>query len=433
LIRRYVLFFALAAVIDVAAGALAWHHHVASLDALIETQADAARSFLASAPASVDPMRVIDIIRQPEIEVIYAPRGMPGLPDLPRPLRHDRFGGFAAELAHIRPRLVDAGDVSLILVPSAAGLMKWLLTDVGVCLGVLVAIVVAALITGAALARAAREPLLRTTLALEALAGGDFKPQTIQAGQTPEIARLAKAYNAAAETVSRSIEERRAAAAEFQRFLADAGHELRTPLTIVGGYIDVLAGHAADKDATEQRVIDGMKSQMSRMRAMVEKMLLLSRLESGTASPRAVSVASVISEVAETMHDKYPDRDVSVASDPAAIVFIDEDDLYEALCNLVENALRYAPDSPVELTANVVDGDAAIVVADRGPGIAAEEQPMIFERFYRGKDNADKDGSGLGLAIVRRIVERWAGTIALRSDSSGTRVTIRFPRAEKSA
>ncbi|HLX25825.1 MAG TPA: histidine kinase dimerization/phospho-acceptor domain-containing protein, partial [Candidatus Cybelea sp.] len=369
MIRRYVWLFALAAVIDVAAGALAWHHHVASLESLLDSQALLAQKFLASESGKLDPTRVLDVASRPGIDVLLhdrssnavyfnregelAPGPMPPLgfpPPSGMPERHrNRFATFAADLAHIKPRTVELGDLSVTLVPSAEALTHFLIADAGICVAVLAGLIIAALITGAALARAAREPLLRTTLALEALAGGNFTPQKIEAGQSPETARLAHAYNAAAQTVASSIEERRAAAAEFQRFLEDAGHELRTPLTIVGGYIDVLAGRAHDKDATEQRVIGGMKSQMARMRAMVEKMLLLSRLESGGAQPRPVEVARVAADVADTMRDAYPGRNVIVKCDPSAAIFIDEDDLYEAQANLVENALRYAPESPVEL------------------------------------------------------------------------------------
>jgi signal transduction histidine kinase len=68
-------------------------------------------------------------------------------------------------------------------------------------------------------------------------------------------------------------------------------------------------------------------------------------------------------------------------------------------------------------------------VIDRGPGIPPDEQAMVFERFYRGRNNNGQEGSGLGLAIVRRVVERWNGSVALESSDRGTRAILRFPHA----
>jgi signal transduction histidine kinase len=169
------------------------------------------------------------------------------------------------------------------------------------------------------------------------------------------------------------------------------------------------------------------------MRALVEKMLLLSRLESGEKVPSIVSVAAVSDDVAEDLRVQFPGRDIDVACDRGARIRIDENDLYEAERNLVENALRYAPGSTISVSACVRDGVAEIAVSDRGPGIPKSEQRLIFERFYRGQDRTDAEGTGLGLAIVRRVAERWNGTVALDSNGSGTRVVLRFPNAEGAA
>jgi signal transduction histidine kinase len=454
-LRRIVLLVAASACVIVAAGTVAWRHHVESIALLLDAQAATARAFLASPAGLRDPARVLSVVARPEIDVLLHDRatGMaytwldgriaepppfgsaPGVPPPPagRPGRSP-LGALAAELAHIPPRHVEAGDLALDLLPSAAALKYWLAVDAALCAAILAGVVALAATIGGALARAARRPLVRTTAALEALAAGDFTPQTIEAGDSTDIARLARAYNAAAETVARSIEERRAAAAEFQRFLADAGHELRTPLTIVGGYVDILDRHAGGGDATVRRAVAGMGAATARMRALVEKMLLLSRLESGVAAPRVVEVGPVSDEVVEAMRPEFPDRVITVRCDANARITIDEDDLYEAQRNLVENALRYAPESPVAVSAIARDGEVVIEVADAGGGIPEPEQAMVFERFYRGKERPRSgdasEGSGLGLAIVRRVVERWGGTIALHSNASGTRFVMRFPRAQ---
>lgn len=225
--------------------------------------------------------------------------------------------------------------------------------------------------------------------------------------------------------------ERRAAAAEYQRFLADGGHELRTPLTIVSGYVDVLANLLPD-GATERRIIDGMRAETARMRALVEKMLLLARLETPVAVPRLVDVATVAAEAAETMRTRFPGRDVRLcAADGGANVVIDRDDLYEALHNLIENALRYAPESAVEVDVRAGGAQAEIAVRDSGPGIEPGEQSKIFARFYRGAAQTDGEGSGLGLSIVSRVAARWSGSLELQSAAGATAFTLRFPLAEE--
>jgi two-component system, OmpR family, sensor kinase len=448
-IRRYWLILVLAGGADAIVGAAAWHAHVAAIDTLLDAQSATVRAFVASA-AHADAPRLLEAVARPEVDVLIhgddvwldyvdgatrhgPPQGPPPGERAPPangpPPRGTQGGLIAADLAHVPPRTIDAPDYSVTLVASALALTRFLYTDVAVCTAVFIAFCILASLASDAIERAARRPLERTTLALEALAAGNFTPQTVEPGDAGETARLARAYNAAAETVARSIEERRVAASEFQRFLADAGHELRTPLTIVSGYIDILAAREPSDD-TERRVIDGMQSQTARLRGMVEKMLLLSRLESTAAAPRAVSVASVARDVAETMRDSFSDRRIDVRCDADASIFIDEDDLYEAQRNLVENALRYAPGSAVDLRAAREGASVRIDVKDSGPGIPAEEQAMVFERFYRGKERKDSAGSGLGLAIVRRIAERWGGSVALRSDANGTLVTMRFPATE---
>jgi two-component system OmpR family sensor kinase len=257
----------------------------------------------------------------------------------------------------------------------------------------------------------------------------------VTAAAAVAIAALAFAFvlqfqRAANKQLEVTLEERRTAAAEFQRFLADAGHELRTPLTIVSGYLDILSARATNDDG-DARILAAMRAEAARMRGLVEKMLLLARLETPISVPRLVDPAQVAHDVAGVMQARFPDRSIDVREGDAASLVIDYDDLYECLRNLVDNALRYAPDSPVTIETAVESGRAVVRVIDRGPGIRPEEREAIFERFYRGRNSAESEGSGLGLAIVKRVATRWNGDVDLASGRDGTTFTLRFPLADE--
>lgn len=367
-------------------GTLAWVLHVRSVASQLDAQAAAAPSLLANTD---NPRHAMALLSRPGIDAHFIPHpGMmmppPGpapYPEGPPHFHASWFDHTVAAIAHIPPRVVMLGTRPIFLVASPEALAQWFLADVAIC-----ACAIALLLFNAI-----------------------------------------RSYGVATQAVARALAEREAAAAEYQRFLADAGHELRTPLTILSGYIDVLDGYPHDEQ--QARALNGMRSASTRMRGLVEKMLLLSKLESAERAPSVVSVAEVSDEVAQDMLSQHPHRQIVLKCDAKARVRIDEDDLYEAERNLVENALRYAPDSPVQVETNVRDGAVEIAVIDRGPGIPKDELAMVFERFYRGRSNDGQEGTGLGLAIVRRVVERWNGSVALESSDTGTRAILRFPSA----
>ena len=120
--------------------------------------------------------------------------------------------------------------------------------------------------------------------------------------------------------------------------------------------------------------------------------------------------------------------EVAIVDDP--VVIGDRDEIHEAIANVVDNTIKYAPGSPVRIAARPVNGNALeLTVADRGPGIHPEDRAGIFERFYRGATRGDVEGSGLGLAIAKRAVERAGGELRLADTSpAGTVFAFRLRR-----
>lgn len=217
----------------------------------------------------------------------------------------------------------------------------------------------------------------------------------------------------------------------MRQFIADAGHELRTPLTVVMGFIDVLRRRAANDPPASLKIYDAMLVESRRMKALIEKLIVLARLEN--AHPReleTVDMSEVARQVVLTLQSLEGGTRLHLRPASGAIVRGYENELHDALRNLVENALKYAPQSRADVVVRVEDDDTVVEVIDAGPGIALDEQAQVFARFYRGRERGDTEGFGLGLAIAQRAVERAGGRILLESTlGQGSRFTMRIPRA----
>jgi two-component system OmpR family sensor kinase len=336
-------------------------------------------------------------------------------------------------LLHIEPRFVRLPEGTLHIWPDPApfegaiGAFLWAMIPLG--LGA----VIAAWLLGRFITGQALRPLVETTASLNRFGAGDFTARTIMTSDRSEIGELAKAYNAAAAQVTAAFEERRVAEARMRQFIADAGHELRTPLTVIMGFIDVLRRRAQSDATMSSKIYDTMLVESRRMKDLIDKLIVLARLD--TVHEReleTVDLGDVASQVVAAREALETRPRIALRVEDRAIVRGYESELHDALANLVENALKYAPDSPVEVRVHGEGGAAVVDVIDHGPGIPRDEQESVFSRFYRGRDRGDAEGFGLGLAIARRAVERSGGDLSLASTpGQGSVFTIRLPRAER--
>jgi signal transduction histidine kinase len=196
------------------------------------------------------------------------------------------------------------------------------------------------------------------------------------------------------------------------------------------GYLDVLDDPACEAPGVRQRVTAAMRQESRRMRALIDKLIYLARLERGEPAARhVVDVSEVVERVVE-LAAPVPPATIVVSAASGARVVADETDIAEAIRNLVDNALKYAPGSEVAVSTSVQGDDVVVVVRDRGPGMSEQDQAHAFDRFYRGRGVGEADGSGIGLAIVKRATERSGGTVTVESrDGEGAAFTIRLPRA----
>ena len=319
---------------------------------------------------------------------------------------------------------VDGGFVAF--EPSMPLLLVELIPYWRVVVAVAVVAVFLSWLVGRSFAQQALRPINDLTASLQALAGGDFTQRRFIAPGGDEIGTLTAAYNEAAASVARAMGERKETEERMRQFVADAGHELRTPLTVIGGYIDVLRRGAVTEPTIARQILGTMSIEKEHMRGLIDRLMRLARLDSDT-PPRseAIDLAELLRSQCDAARRLDESREIDYSVDATDAVIGDRTELGEALWNVVENALKYAPDAPIHLRAVKNNGHTTITVRDEGPGMSESERLHAFERFYRGDQRGEMAGSGLGLAIAKRAVERAGGSIGIESaPARGTTVTI---------
>lgn len=290
--------------------------------------------------------------------------------------------------------------------------------------------VIAAWFAGTRITARAVGPLAEVTGALRVIAAGDFSPQRLLDG-SGELRALTQAYNDVAYSLANATAERARTEAQMRQFIADAGHELRTPLTIIMGYLDALRkGIVQGSEGTAQTYAT-MLDESRKMRSLIEKLILLARLDRAPTMPLApVDLAAIARSAAETLAPIAQGR-VHVSAGGPVIVTANEAELHEAVKNVVDNALKYAPECPVSVRVTADGENACVEVEDRGPGMDPQDAAHAFDRFYRGSTRGENEGSGLGLAIARTAVERAGGAAEIDSaPGRGTIVRLRLPRSQ---
>ncbi|MEO6991084.1 MAG: HAMP domain-containing sensor histidine kinase [Candidatus Baltobacteraceae bacterium] len=348
----------------------------------------------------------------------------------PAPSPRPRVIAAIATLIGLHGTRIAVPGGQVFVAPEAIELSRTLRSYWELMLPIGLAALAAAWFFGRAISRRAVAPLGQVTEALRRLGAGDLAPGAVTHADRDEIGELAAAYNGAVAHVQAVLGDRDRSEAEMRQFIADAGHELRTPLTVILGYLDLLEAGAISEPPVAVRVYDSMRHQGTRMRGLVDKLVLLARLEQPLrARGERVDVALVAQDVVDAMQSTSgAEGRLHLATGGDTWVTADESEVYEALRNIVENALKHAPHSPVDVRVEADGRAVTVTVADRGPGMGDEERTHAFERFYRGASRGAIDGSGLGLAIAKRAVERAQGEIALTSAPGfGTTVVLRLP------
>lgn len=229
--------------------------------------------------------------------------------------------------------------------------------------------------------------------------------------------------------------------AELERsrreFMQIASHELRTPLTVIRGYASMLEdGSLGPLPEKARAALSTLIQKSGEMRAQVERMLFLARLEEGRPAyhMRPLDVSAIVREAVKRVEPQLALRHGSMHLDLAPETLVIQGDverLGTSLDNLLQNAAKFSQGPPqIEVTARRAGNRVELVVADHGIGIASGSMARLFEKFYRVDDPRLRNvgGTGIGLYMVRQVVEGHQGTISVESQvDQGTRFTIQFP------
>jgi signal transduction histidine kinase len=288
----------------------------------------------------------------------------------------------------------------------------------------IVAVVLLAVI-GLPLVRTSLGPLRRIEATAAAIAAGDLSQRIDHPSTRTEAGRLASALNSVLSRIeaayqAREAGEARALASEerMRRFVADASHELRTPLTSVKGLAEYALQQGTDASPAELlRLMTLVQQEATRMGLLVADLLMLAQLDlDRPLERRPVDLASIAAHSVSAARLVQPGRRITLCAPDPVIAHADDGRIRQVIDNLIGNTLLHTPrSSPVTVTVTSSDHNAHITVADRGPGMTAEQASHVFERFYR-TDQARtraRGGTRLGLSIAAAIVAAHGGDIAV--------------------
>ncbi|MEU5373968.1 HAMP domain-containing sensor histidine kinase [Streptomyces sp. NPDC005968] len=285
--------------------------------------------------------------------------------------------------------------------------------------------VVGAGAVGLAVARAGLRPVDKLTEAVEHVARTEDLTIRIpvDAHGEDEIARLSRSFNSMTSALANSRELQ-------QQLIADAGHELRTPLTSLRTNIELLtrSEETGRPIPPEDRkaLLASVKAQMTELASLIGDLQELSRPEQGqhTGRTQTVEWQDIVETALERARLRGPELTIMANLQPW-YVRAEPSTLERAMVNVLDNAVKFSPDGG---TIEVVLADGVLTVRDHGPGIAAEELPHVFDRFWRSPSARALPGSGLGLSIVARTVQQVGGEVSLTpAEGGGTVATVRLP------
>ena len=335
-----------------------------------------------------------------------------------------------------------AADGTMVIVGLSLGTTQAILRKVALYTGgaVLVALVIAGW-AGAFIVRRTLQPLARVSATATRVSELRLDRGEVELAQRvpeqdtdprTEVGQVGAALNRMLDHVGNALESRHASEMQVRQFVADASHELRTPLAAIRGYAELSRRSRQPVPPELAHVLGRVESEAKRMTVLVEDLLLLARLDAGR--PLAhdpVDLSMLVVDAVSDAHAAGPRHvwQLDLPEEPVTVIG-DGARLHQVLANLLANARTHTPEGSTVTVGVSSTADAAeLRVIDNGPGIQAQLQPHIFERFARGDSSRSRaaGSTGLGLSIVHAVVTAHRGEVSVRSEPGRTVFTVVLP------
>ena len=276
------------------------------------------------------------------------------------------------------------------------------------------------------------KPLEKIEATAEKIAAGDLSARLENFEPDTEVGRLSTSLNQMLSRIEESFAARTESESKLRRFVADASHELRTPLTSIRGFAELHRQGAVPEGEKTKELISRIEKESMRMGSLVEDLLMLARIDQSREIVMAdVDLSTLIKEAVTSAQVAGPEHPIT--SDIAHDVHTqgDSDKIYQVVTNLLANARAHTPiGTAIHVATYSADNGTFVTVADKGPGLTAEDQQHIFERFFRvdpSRQRSSSDGSGLGLSIVDEVMKAHGGSVSVSSEpGNGATFTLHF-------
>ena len=276
------------------------------------------------------------------------------------------------------------------------------------------------------------KPLKKIEETAEQIAAGDLSARLENFEPDTEVGRLSTSLNTMLSRIEESFAARAQSEDKLRRFVADASHELRTPLTSIRGFAELHRQGAVPEGEKTKELISRIEKESMRMGYLVEDLLLLARMDQSRELVLVdLDLSSLVTEAVTSAQAAGPDHPITSEIAHNIHTQGDADKVYQVVTNLLANARAHTPaGTAIHVSTYATKDGSYVSVADNGPGLSAEDQLHVFERFYRvdsSRQRSSDDGSGLGLSIVDEVMKAHGGAVSVASEpGKGATFTLHF-------
>ncbi len=252
----------------------------------------------------------------------------------------------------------------------------------------------------------------------------------LEIGGLDELSQLSRDYLEIIHACEDTLARQRVLETMRRDFIANVSHELKTPLTTIAGFIETLESGALEDAQHNRRFLGIISTNVKRLTLLVQDILNLAKIENEISPRETVNLVDLVRTMLQEHFSAHLTRITFSPSQKPITVLANLREIYSACLNYVDNAIKYAPYGPIDISLTKDAGSIYYRVKDGGPGISPNELSRIFERFYRPDKNRSREtgGTGLGLSIVKNVVEKHGGAVGVESvEGQGTLFYFRLP------